>query len=417
MNLKSIIGKIPFLKKRIKKTSIQKEAAAFKKASESSETDLKLAVFESFQGRSYSCSPKAIYEYMLSDPAFADYRYVWIFRDTSAHGNFPENTQLLKYGSYESLQAYARAGTWIVNSRLRDFIAPRPEQKYIQCLQGTPFKKIGCDAVRAGSDAPTVEDTHLEYVKEAQKIYKFISPGKFTTEKLISAFDLKKYGKEDRIIQQGYPKNDALFNTPLENVEKIKADLNIPKNKKVVLYCPTYRDYQFNGNGYSQKIGMNLDSLKNKLENDAVILFRAHYLVTDNFNFEKYEGFVIDVSKYDDINHLFLASDILITDYSSVFFDYANLNRPIIFYHYDLEEYKNNIRDFYFGTAMLPGLVVSEQEKLETALLAIISNLKKGGNGLGRYAAALSAFNKRFNPIEDGNSAKRTVNAIFNTTN
>lgn len=415
MSLRSIIGKIPFLKKCVKNTYIQKKASIYKKASDNSETDFKLVVFESFQGRSYSCSPKAIYEYMLSDPDFADYRYVWIFRDTSIHGDFPENTRLLKFDSDDSLKAYAQAGTWIVNSRLRDFIEPRPEQKYIQCWHGTPFKKIGCDVTCAGNATSTVEEIHSEYAKDAEKIYKFISPGKFTTEKLISAFDLKKFGKEDRIIEQGYPRNDALFNTPPEAVEKIKAELNIPPDKKVVLYCPTYRDNQFNSDGYSLKIGMDLDALKNKLENDAVILFRAHYFIADKFDFEKYNNFIIDVSNHDDINQLFLASDLLITDYSSVFFDYANLNRPIIFYHYDLEEYKNNMRDFYFGTAMLPGIVINEQEKLEIALSAIINDLKKGGNGLGRYAAALSAFNKRFNPMEDGKSAERTVNAIFKT--
>lgn len=413
MDLKSIVSKIPFLKKRTKKTYIQKKASYFKKASEKSMTDFKLVVFESFQGRSYSCSPKAIYEYMLSCPDFDDYHYVWVFRDMSGHGDFPENTKLVKFDSEESLNAYAQAGTWIVNSRLRDFFEPRPDQKYIQCWHGTPFKKIGCDVTCAGNAASTVEEIYSEYTNDAKKIYRFISPSSFTTEKLISAFNLKKCGREDRVIQQGYPRNDALFNTCEEDVEKIKSILNIPDNKKVVLYCPAYRDNQYSGDGYSLKIGMDFNSLRDKFGEDIIILFRAHYFIEDKFDFNKYDGFVADVSKYDDINDLYLVSDMLITDYSGVFFDYANLNRPMIFYLYDFEEYKNNMGDFYFGTAMLPGITVHEQAKLEQAVSGILDNLKKGGNGLGRYSTAAAAFNKRFNPMEDGNSSERTVKEIF----
>lgn len=413
MSIKSLIGKIPFLKRFVKNSYLQLKALDFERASKNAVTDPKLVVFESFQGRSYSCSPKAIYEYMLSRPEFSDYRYVWVFRDTDSHGSFPENTKLVKFDSEEAINAYCSAGTWIVNSRLRDFFIPRSDQKYIQCWHGTPLKKIGCDVTAAGNATSTVEEIHAEYSKDAEKIYKFISPCKFTSEKLASAFNIKESEIGNKIIQQGYPRNDALFSTSDEEIEKIKAKLNIPENKKVILYCPTYRDNQYNEDGYSFEIGIDFDSLKNKCGDDSVILFRAHYFIADKFDFGKYNGFVIDVSNYDDINHLYLASDILITDYSSAFFDYANLVRPMIFYLYDFEEYKNNMRDFYFGTAMLPGVTVHEQDKLETAITAIVDNMKKGGNGLGRYSTAIAAFNKRFNPLEDGYSAERTVKEIF----
>jgi CDP-glycerol glycerophosphotransferase len=85
----------------------------------------------------------------------------------------------------------------------------------------------------------------------------------------------------------------------------------------------------------------------------------------------------------------------------------------MLFYLYDFEEYKNSMRDFYFGTAMLPGPVVQTQEKLENALKLSLDDIRKGSNGLLRFETAVNAFNKRFNPYEDGNSAKRTVTAIF----
>lgn len=414
MSLKSFIKKIPFLNKFLKDKYVKKKSVDFEKISGNSQTDHKLVVFESFQGRSYSCSPKAIYQYMLSCEDFADYRYVWIFRETQAHGEFPENTSLVKFDSEESFKAYACAGTWIVNSRLRDFITPRNDQKYIQCWHGTPFKKIGCDITCAGNATSTIEEIHSEYTSDAKKIYKFISPSDFTTNKLKSAFNLEAVGKQNAVIQKGYPRNDALFNISSENVEKLKAKFNISENKKVVLYCPTFRDNQCSSNGYSLKIGMDFDSLYEKFGEDLIILFRAHYFIADKFDFSKYNGFIKDVSDYDDVNDLFIISDILITDYSSVFFDFANLSRPMIFYLYDFEEYKNNMRDFYFGTAMLPGITVNNQERLEKALSDITADFKKGGNGLMRYSTAVAAFNKRFNPLEDGHSAERNVKEIFN---
>ncbi len=414
MNFKSFLKKIPFLNRFFKNTYIKKKASDFEKISENIQTDPKLVVFESFQGRSYSCSPKAIYEYMLSDEQFADYKYVWVFRDTEIHGDFPENTTLVKFDSEESFKAFSIAGTWIVNSRLRDFLVPREDQKYIQCWHGTPLKKIGCDITCAGNATSTVEEIHAEYTSDAEKIHKFISPSDYTTEKLVSAFNLESLGKQDAIIQKGYPRNDALFNYSDEAVENIKFKLNIPDNKKVVLYCPTFRDNQYDSNGYSLEIGMDFQLLKEKFGDDIIILFRAHYFIANKFDFTPYNDFVVNVSEYDDINDLYIISDILITDYSSVFFDFANLNRPMVFYLYDSAEYKSKMRDFYFGTAMLPGVSASNQERLEKALGDIIDNFKKGGNGLMRYSTAINAFNKRFNPLEDGHSAERTVKEIFN---
>lgn len=414
MDFKSFLKKIPFLNRFFKNAYVNKKAADFEKISENVETDPKLVVFESFQGRSYSCSPKAIYEYMISCSEFADYKYVWVFRDLPAHGNFPENTTLVEFDSREAFEAYSKAGTWIVNSRLRDFLEPREDQRYIQCWHGTPLKKIGCDIECAGNATSTVEEIHEEYTKDAGKIHKFISPSDYTTEKLRTAFNLEAIGKADAIIQQGYPRNDALFNTSEETVLKIREYFNIPENKKVVLYCPTFRDNQHDSNGYSLEIGMDFASLREKFGEDIVILFRAHYFIADKFDFNKYDGFVVNVSDYDDINHLFLISDILVTDYSSVFFDFANLNKPMIFYLYDFQDYKANIRDFYFGTAMLPGITVHDQTKLEKAVYDILNDMKKGGDGLMRYKNAITMFNKRYNPLEDGHSAERTVKEIFN---
>lgn len=413
MDLKSLIKKIPFIKNSLKKLYLNNKSAEFEKISRNTRVDPKLVVFEAYQGRNYGCSPKAIYKYMLSAPEFSDYSYVWVFRDLNAHGEFPPNTRTVKFESKDAFLAYAQAGMWITNSRLRDFYVPKKNQKYVQCWHGTPFKKIGCDVKAAGNATSTVQEIYDDYTNEAKRISCFVSPSDFTTSRLISAFNLETLGKENCIIQQGYPRNDSLFNTDSKSVENFKNRLSIPKNKKVILYCPTFRDSQYSSGGYTLKPAIDFDSLKRNCGDDFVVLFRAHYFIANSFDFEKYSGYVVNVSDYDDINDLYLISDILITDYSSVFFDYANLRRPMLFYLYDFEEYKNNMRDFYFGTAMLPGPVVQSQDRLENELLKILDDLRQGGNGLFRYELALNAFNKKFNPLEDGHSAERTVKEIF----
>ena len=129
------------------------------------------------------------------------------------------------------------------------------------------------------------------------------------------------------IIEQGYPRNDKLFNCTVNDMDRIKSTLGIEDtDKKIILYAPTWRDNQHDSSiGYTYKTEVDFDYLRDAVGDKCIILFRAHYLVASKFDFKKYKGFVYDVSKYDEINDLYLASDALLTDYSSVFFDYANL--------------------------------------------------------------------------------------------
>ncbi len=137
-----------------------------------------------------------------------------------------------------------------------------------------------------------------------------------------------------------------------------------------------------------------------------MILFRAHYFIANSFDFEKYGDFIYDVSKIDDINELYIISDILITDYSSVFFDYANLKRPIIFYMYDLDHYEKELRGFYVDLEELPGDIV----KKEKDIVDILNNIK---GYKAKYKEKYKKFNQKFNYLDDGKAAKRVINQIF----
>lgn len=152
-------------------------------------------------------------------------------------------------------------------------------------------------------------------------------------------------------------------------------------------------------------MGLDFARLREQLGEDCVILFRAHYLVASHFDFAAYEGFVWDVSQYPDINDLYIVADLLITDYSSVFFDYANLKRPILFYMYDLAAYRDDIRGFYLSLDELPGPIVETEEAL---IQAIPQALEREA-----YDEKYRRFHARFNGQDDGHASERVVKRLL----
>jgi CDP-glycerol glycerophosphotransferase len=146
--------------------------------------------------------------------------------------------------------------------------------------------------------------------------------------------------------------------------------------------------------------------MKQEFGDEYIILFRAHYFISNSIDLTPYKGFVYDVSHYDDINELYVISDILITDYSSVFFDYANLKRPIFFYMYDFEEYKNNMRDFYIDLKELPGPICKTEDELITAL-------KDLNHYENNYRSIYNDFNSKFTYLDDGNASARLIDVCF----
>jgi CDP-glycerol glycerophosphotransferase len=233
-----------------------------------------------------------------------------------------------------------------------------------------------------------------------------LSPSKFCTERFISAFNLKYLQKEKIIIEKGYPRNDFLFAYTQSDIENIKSTLGISKDKKVILYAPTWREDQHKaGVGYVYNLGVDFKKLQTELKDEYVILFRTHYFIANKFDFSEYESFIIDASAYEDINELYIISDMLITDYSSVFFDFANLKRPIIFYMYDLDEYKNELRDFYIDLNELPGEVIINEEDLILQIKKVINT--------NFYNKKYIDFNNKYNYLDDNYSSKRVVEACI----
>jgi len=372
-------------------------------------TDETMIVFESFMGRAYSDSQKAMYKAMLKDEFFKDYKFVWAFKNPENYDFLSnDNTMVIKYGSNKFYKCMAQAKYWITNSRLPEYLIKRKDQKYIQCWHGTPLKRLGFDIqVEGGNALNTISEIKEKYEDDAKRYDYMLSPSAFCTEKFASAFNLKKLKKENVIVELGYPRNDFLFNHTKQDVDNLKESLGIPKDKKVILYAPTWRDNQHTaGVGYTYNLNVDFDRLKEKLEKDYVIIFRTHYFVANTFDFEKYKGFIFNMSSHDDVNECYILSDIIITDYSSVFFDYANLKRPMLFYMYDLDEYQGKLRDFYFSLDELPGPIVKTQDELEMEILNIDSYMEK-------YKEKYEAFNNKFNYLDSGDCSERVIEKIF----
>lgn len=396
------------LRKWMRFTVNQYRILRYKVRTKGIDIDEKKIIFIAFNGKSYTCTPKAVYEYMLSSKQYSDYKFIWVVRDMERYEYLTKNphTTLVKNRTKEYEKALASAKYWICNYRIYDYIYPKEDQIYVQCWHGTPLKRLGYDIEHSDNAMNSQQEIREKYRTDAEKFSYILSPSAFASEKFISAWNLEKTGQTDKVVEVGYPRDDFMYNFSTEDTIRIKSSLGIPSDKKVLLYAPTWRDNQHStGVGYVYDNPMDFGKLQKYLSDEWVILFRAHYLVANAFDFEEYAGFIYDVSKYNDINELYIISDMLITDYSSVFFDYANLKRPILYYMYDLEYYKDELRGFYIELSELPGPIIEREEELVPAI-------EKLSDGFV-YDKKFRAFNEKYNYLNDGHASERLIERIL----
>lgn len=369
--------------------------------------DEKLVFFEAFQGRNFSDNPKALYLEMINNNEYQDYYFVIALRDVNTNLDFVDynRTKIIKYQSNEYYKVIAIAKYLIANSILDMVIIKQNKQVYLQTWHGTPLKKLGWDLQVSDNSLNKPRKIKLMYLIDAKRFDLMCSPSPYYTEKIISAFNLRNLNKMGIVKELGYPRNDKLVNATPKDTIKIKEDLNLSLNKKIILYAPTWRENNFDpDNGYENDLNLDLEKLINNLTDDYLIILRLHYLVSNviSINDER----IIDMSNYHDINDLYLISDFLISDYSSSIFDYALLEKPIIFYLPDLDLYQNKSRGLYFDVSKLPGPIVENQEQL-TSIINNIDSIKT------EYYQSIIDFKNKFNPYEDGQSSQRVVNELL----
>lgn len=372
-----------------------------------------LVLFVAFNGRSYAGSPRAVYEHLLQDPRRQQLRFVWALRDPEGATQRFEalrdpRTTVVAYGTVEYFRTYQRARVWVASTTVPDYATPAKDQCYVQTWHGTPFKRLGAD-IAPDLVGAKVARFATRYRHDGAKMSALLSSSAFTTRAFASAFSLDRTRREHIVVPTGNPRNDVLARAGVADYDDQAATqraarerTGLPQGKRVVLYAPTWRDDRKSADStYRFTPELDFHALQQALGSDTVIAFRAHYLVVDNFDFAAYDGFVVDVSGVDEVNDLYLAADVLMTDYSSVFFDYALLRRPIVFFMPDLERYSTELRGFYLDVQELPGPVLLTTQEVIAALAD------------PRVEPGRETFLERFATFDDGAASLRVVERVL----
>lgn len=376
-------------------------------------TDYRLVFFESYQGRGMGDSPRAIYEAMLADERFSDYVFIWSFYDAEhvpAEGLDEVRTIVVLRGTDEYFEAIAMSHYIVMNMRLPEYVYPKSNQVFVQCWHGTPFKKLANDiGIQTANALNTESELAWRYRMDSEKWTYLVSASSFETKALCSAFGLPKDEWAKKALEVGDPGNDILVRARADDEARVRAAraLGVPDGKKALLYAPTWRDDAYEpGVGYTVDYLCDFEKLKSALGDEWVVLFRAHYFIGNTLDFDAYDGFVIDVSREKDINACYIASDAMVTDYSSVMFDYPNLRRPLLLYVPDLDHYATELRDFYFDINDVPGPLCKTTDDLVEALRGFDAYFD-------RYDGEYAAFVERFCPFEDGHASERVLDALL----
>ncbi|MGI8701669.1 MAG: CDP-glycerol glycerophosphotransferase family protein [Nocardioidaceae bacterium] len=348
-------------------------------------------VYHSFYGR-YSDSPRAIFE-SLRDRS--DLSQVWL-ADPNHQGAFPADVTTVRVHGAEARDALESADLLVANTHTETEWRKGPHTTYLQTWHGTPLKRVHRDVLWA----PPGRLSRLD--RDVAKWDLLLSPNAASTPRLRHAF---RYDRE--VLESGYPRNDVL-NAPERDAlrQRVRRALGVDDGTVAVLYTPTWRDDEFfTDDRRSAPLGLDFRRCIDGLGAGYRILARSHALMTGRSVPPEERG-VVDVSYYPDIAELYLAADVLVTDYSSAMFDFAVTGKPIVYYTYDMERYRSSIRGFYFDLfSDAPGPVVATVDDLVGALRDI-------PGGVPRYAAAYERFVATYCHLEDGSATSRVLGRL-----
>lgn len=355
-------------------------------------------VFESGVGRQVSDAPREIYDKLVETDK-GKYKKVWAYNGTKPMTD--KNTKVVKRLSPAYYYYLATSKYWVNNQSFPYYVTARKNTKYLQTWHGTPLKRMLFDL----DEIHGRDEGYVDRVTQAKNQWTtLLAQSDYAEEKFKSAFN---YSQE--VLKVGYPRNDVLFRDTKEQEERLKAMLNISEEKKVILYAPTFRDdAEKKGNKFAVDLKIDFENFINKLGEDYVLLLRFHVIASGKVKIPlEYSDRIKNVSNYPEIQDLYKISECLITDYSSVFFDYMNLKRPMIFYAYDLENYEQNLRGFYLNyEENVPGPIVKEEDELYE-YLGDLEKLKSD------YSVKMDKMLEKFAPKDDENSAQRVIEHFF----
>ncbi|MCQ6264460.1 CDP-glycerol glycerophosphotransferase family protein [Fictibacillus sp. WQ 8-8] len=365
----------------------------YKKAAESHKVDQRMFFFESNLGKQYTGNPRYIYERMIE--RYPNYTYVWCY---AGNEKIPGDPIIVDRASAEYYNFLARS-RFIINNTTFPLWYHRPETFYFQTWHGTPFKRLHWDI----SSRPLEKRSTPEFYVKSTKWDALLSPNHYSTEIFQSAF---RY--EGEIVEYGYPSNDIFYDKRrYSNVrEKIRAKLGVQNNNApIYLYAPTWRDGKHLGNSMFE-FNLMLDPFKfiEHAPEDAILLIRSHHMSSSDDKLTSLAGRVIDVSGWDDAIELMCAADVLITDYSSIVFDWYCSLKPVIYYVPDYDQYVCSVRGAYFELSEQRAgeICYTEEELLQTLPKVLKDN-----------SPEYKDFYKTFCGMHDGNSSDRVIDYLL----
>lgn len=308
-------------------------------------------LFVSFGGKKFDDSPKAIYDEIINNQEFSEYELCWAF-DNVNQFDIPKGRKIC-INSFSYLLYALSSKIWITNSSIEKGMKFKKKHTYyVNTWHGIPLKKIGSDELGKN-------EKHGLGSKESSTANLVTSQSAYDQAIFTRLFKVDIHN----VIVSGLPRNDILVNHDKKDIEAYKKKIGIPLDKKVILYAPTYREFTYTlKDGVVQQMPLRMKELKEKLSDNYILLFRAHYEVAKVLDIT-FDDFIIDVSNYPTLSDLMISADILLTDYSSMIFDFSILEKPIVLYCYDLEEYMSK-RGMYFDIRDLKLPLTVHQDEL-----------------------------------------------------
>ena len=339
----------------------------------------------SYYGSQYGCSPKYISEYLVNNYS-NKYDIVWAFNDIDSK-KYIDGIRKVKIMSLRYFYELCTSKVIITNFRTTELFKKRKNQYYIQTWHSSlRLKQIEKDAEN------TLPPHYVEMAKrDSEKLDLLMSGCKFSTDIFKRAF-----WYEGEIFEHGTPRNDLLFEKTDKINNKIKDKLKIDRNKKIVLYAPTFRkdnDLTVYNLDYSQI----MSKLSEKFGGEWIFLVKLHPHLISKSKELVCGNNVLDVTTYDDIQELLGVADILVSDYSSLIFDFVLTERPCFLYVPDLDKYIKSYRRLYFGINELPFISVKNNNEFVKEIDSF-NQIK--------YKKNLDKFNSKIGSFENGQCCK-----------
>ena len=365
-----------------------------------------IVLYEAFAARGMLCSPYALFKEFMNRSDFDKYEHVWAIYDMEDNEYIinkyknVSNVRFVEFNSNEYLKALAEAKYIINNSTFPGFVTKKDEQIYINTWHGIPLKTLGYDLPDANI---AVANTMRNFLSADY----LISPNKFHSDIYLKAYKLDGL-YEGTIIEEGQPRSDMIYHADRDEViDQLKNEgVTIDPNKKIIMYAPTWKGSDFG----KPELGLNayfefLDKVKSRIDTEKYQVFvKPHQQV---YRFIKDDPSLSGdfIPATIDTNSLLSIVDILVSDYSSIYFDFLDTGRPILFYIPDLEMYKG-YRGVYFPLEELPGPTTKELDDV----VGWINNI---GDVQKEYQ---EIYNKNVEwacPRDDGNVSKKVWEIIL----